>query len=81
VGGGEVHRDVGDLGEEVEVGGQGGDGAVEEHHVLHEEHQLLGHPGAVAEQRLDHPLDLGDQLVGRQVVGSTGGACRGRGRG
>ena len=42
----------GDLGEEVEVGGERGDGAVEEHHVLHEEHELLRHPGAVAEQLL-----------------------------
>ena len=48
---GEQHRDVGDLGEDVEVGGEAGDGAVEEHEVLDVQHQLLGHPRAVAEQR------------------------------
>ena len=64
--GGEEQRDRLDFGEEVEVGGQGGDGAVEEHHVLHEQHQLLGHAGAEPEEGLDGALHLGRQLVGRQ---------------
>ena len=55
---GEHHRDVGDLGEDVEVGRQPGDRPVEEHQVLDVEHQLLGHPRAVAEQRLDDALHL-----------------------
>ena len=55
-----------DLGDQVEVGRQSGDGAVEEHHVLDVQHQLLGHPGAVAEQRLDDPLHLVDELLAGQ---------------
>ena len=63
---GEHHRDVGDLAEDVEVGGEAGDGAVEEHEVLDVQHQLLGHPRAVAEQALDDALDLLDELVAGQ---------------
>ena len=54
---------LGDLVEQVEVGRQRGDGAVEEHHVLDEQHQLLGHAGAEAEQRLDDLLQLAHQLL------------------
>ena len=59
-----MHGHVADLAEDVEVGGEGGDGAVEEHQVLDEEHELLRHAGADAEQRLDRLLDLVDELVG-----------------
>ena len=84
---GEHHRDVGDLGEDVEVGRQAGDRAVEEHHVLDVQHQLLGHPGAVAEQCLDDPLHLLDQLVAgqrgrvdRRLVEAAGRGSPRRGR-
>ena len=80
-------RDVGDLGEQVEVGGEAGDGAVEEHQVLHVEHELLRHAGAVAEQRLDDPLHLVHQLVGgergrvdRRLVEAAGRGSPRRGR-
>ena len=66
---GEVHGHLADLADDVEVGGQGGDGAVEEHQVLDEEHQLLGHLGADAEQGLGGLLDLVHQLVGRERGG------------
>ena len=55
---------MGDLGEQVEVGRESGDGTVEEDHVLDEQHQLLGHSRAVSEQGLHHPLELPDELVG-----------------
>ena len=45
------------------------DGPVDEHQVLREEHQLLGDLRAVAEQRLDDPLDLGHQRVGVDLRG------------
>src|SRR5581483_6060790 len=60
---GEVHGDLGDLREDVEIRSEGRDGAVEEHHVLDEEHELLRHAGADAEQRLDRALDLAHELV------------------
>ena len=52
--------------EDVEVGGEAGDRAVEEHEVLDVQHQLLGHPRPVAEQALDDALDLLDELVAGQ---------------
>ena len=56
------------------------DRAVQEHHVLDVEHQFLGHPGAVAEQRLDDALDLLHQLVAGERRRSTA-PDRARGRG
>ena len=64
VSGGEVGRHLGDLGEQVDVRRQGGDGAVEEQHVLDEQHQLFGHAGAVGEQGLGELADLGHELLG-----------------
>ena len=51
--------------EQVDVGRQGGQGAVEEQQVLDVEHQDLGEPGSVGEQVLDDLADLGQQLLGR----------------
>ena len=56
-------RDRGDLGEDVEVGGERRDRAVQEHHVLDVQHQLLRHARAVPEQRLDDPLHLLEDLL------------------
>jgi hypothetical protein len=41
-----------DLAEDVEIGREPRDGTVEEHHVLHEEHELLRCTGAVRQQLL-----------------------------
>src|SRR5437868_10138813 len=49
---GEVQVDLGDLGEDVDVGRERGRGAVQEEQVLHEQHELLGDTGAVTEQLL-----------------------------
>ena len=59
---GEHDRDVGDLGEQVEVGRQARHGAIEEDHVLDVEHQLFGHSCPIPQQRLDDALHLFDQL-------------------
>ena len=67
--GGEVRSDVGDLGEQVDVGGERGHGAVEEQQVLDEEHELLGHARPVGEQRLGELADLAYELVGRHGGG------------
>jgi hypothetical protein len=64
--GGEVQRDLGDLVEQIQVRRQVGDGAVDEDHVLDEQHQLLGHPSPEAQQRLDDLLHLAHQLLARQ---------------
>ena len=64
---GEVHGDLGERGEQVEVGRERGHGAVEEQQILDVEHQLLRHAGAVAEERLGDVADLADQLVGRHL--------------
>ena len=69
----EVHHDRDDLAQDVDVGRHGGHRPVEEEHVLHEEHQLLGHPGAVAEQGLGDVAELGDQLLGGEGGGVDGG--------
>ena len=50
VAGGEVPGDLDDLAEQVDVGREGGDDAVQEKDVLHEEHQLLGQLRPVGEQ-------------------------------
>ena len=63
---GEHQRDRLDLAEEVEVGSQRGDGAVEKDEVLDEQHELFGHAGSESEQCLDRSLQLADQLVGGQ---------------
>ena len=61
----EVGVDVRDLAEDVEVGRERRGRAVEEHHVLHEEHELLRRAGAVPEELLREVAQLADQLVGR----------------
>ena len=65
----EQHRNVGDLGQQIEVGCETGDRAVEEHHVLDVEHQFLGHARAVAEHRLHDTLHFLHQLFARQGGG------------
>ena len=64
MGRGEVRRDVGDLCEKIEIGGEAGNGAVQEDQVLHEEHELFGHAGAVAQECLHDPLQLLGELIG-----------------
>ena len=68
-----AHRDLGvhllDLAEDVEVGREPRDRAVEEHHVLHEQHELLRRAGAVPEQLLREVLQLVHELVGRERRG------------
>jgi hypothetical protein len=64
VGRGEVRRDVSDLREKIEIGGEAGNGAVEEDQVLHEEHEFFGHAGAVAQECLHDPLQLLGELIG-----------------
>ena len=63
----EVQRDVLHFGQQVEIGGQRGDRAVEEDHVLHEEQQFLRDLRAVAHQRLRDPLQLGDELIAGEL--------------
>jgi hypothetical protein len=69
VGRGEVHRDGGDLAEQVEVGGQVAMAPSRNTMFLMNSISSLGMPGADAEQRLDDPLDLAHQLVGRHGGG------------
>ena len=65
-----AHRDLGvhllHFLEDVEVGCEARDRTVEEHHVLHEEHELLRRARTVLEQLLRELLQPADELVGRQ---------------
>jgi ABC-2 type transport system permease protein len=61
--GSHVHGELGELRQQIEVGGEACDRAVQEHQVLHVQHEDLREAGAVAEQRLGGPLDLADQLI------------------
>ena len=69
VGLGEVRVDRHHLLEHVEVGSEDRGRAVEEHRVLHEQHELLRHPRAVAEQLLRDLAHLGHERVGRHLGG------------
>jgi hypothetical protein len=63
----EVGVDLRHLTEDVQVGSERGGRPVEEHHVLHEEHELLRRPRAVAQQLLRELAQLVRQRVGRHV--------------
>ena len=63
----EVRVDVHHLLEHVEIGSEDRGRAVQEHHVLHEQHQLFGHPRAVGEQLLGDVAHLGHQVLGRHL--------------
>ena len=55
------------------LGAIDGQGAVEEEHVLHVEHELLGHARPVAEEALGEVADLGGELLGGERGGVDGG--------
>ena len=65
----EVDHDVDDLGDHVDVGRHDRQGAVEEEHVLHVEHELLGHARPVPEEPLGEVPDLGGELLRRETDG------------
>ena len=62
-------KQVHHLGHDVQVGGQGGDGSVEEHQVLDVQHEDLRQPGTHAQQRLGDPLQLRHHLFLRHLGG------------
>ncbi len=63
-----------DLADDVHVGSHHGQRAVEEEHVLHVQHELLGHARAVAEEPLGEVADLGGELLGGEGGGVDGRA-------
>ena len=76
---GEVHRDVGDLGEQVEVGGQAWRWRRRGTPCSSRRASAPWACGRRSRAGLHHLLDLADQLVGGQlVVGSIGGPSRSR---
>ncbi len=70
---GEQHGDLCDLAQQVEIRGETGDCAIEEHHVLYVEHEFLGHACSVPEHRLHHALHFLHQFFTRQRGGVDGG--------